>query len=46
MLQCVHSGILLLLLRMLQEIHSANKDDVLHTLTLLYKMVSFNKVLT
>ncbi|XP_074569458.1 uncharacterized protein LOC141826101 [Curcuma longa] len=41
--ECAHSGILLLLLRMLQEIHSVNTDDVLHTLTLLYKMVSFNK---
>ncbi|XP_042423045.1 uncharacterized protein LOC122010593 [Zingiber officinale] len=41
--ECAHSGILLLLLRMLQDIHSVNTDDILHTLTLLYKMVSFNK---
>ncbi|KAJ8512137.1 hypothetical protein OPV22_002571 [Ensete ventricosum] len=41
--ECAHSGILLLVLRLTQDIHSDNVDDVSFTLNLLHRMISFNK---
>ncbi|CAL9124572.1 unnamed protein product [Musa textilis] len=43
--ECAHSGILLLLLRLTQDIHSDNVDDVSFTLNLLHRIISFNKAL-
>ncbi|URE36597.1 mRNA transport [Musa troglodytarum] len=43
--ECAHSGILLLLLRLTQDIHSDNVDDVSFTLNLFHRIISFNKAL-
>ncbi|WOL09689.1 hypothetical protein Cni_G18442 [Canna indica] len=43
--ECAHSGILLLVLHMAHEVHLDNMEDVMDTLKLLYRMISFNKAL-